>query len=1281
MIINKISDKNNSKIIAEKYVDWLNSGVSPSQILVLTFNSNSKKNILKNILNFYAENCISDIKIHTFHGLIYNTILDNWAKLESLLKNNTKVQPNLTGLEISQYILKDIIKQEEVKGYNSKKSLLHQIFRRYSLIVNNNLSSDTVRKRSAILKEGFGKDAETIVKKFMSKTIDLRSFDYNRQAQIFTFIYTNTDYFNGIKYLVLEDGDEATPLLLDFISHISDNLDDFLVLADKNGGSRCGYLCADINAYKKIETIFDEIPINSHEDEANITALKENILRDKKNILSNVTRYSLSKRIDMLEMCLDKISDLIKSGVKPSEISVITPIQDKMLKYTFLNNKDFYPMFISGSEKLTDNPLVKTILTILKISEKQNTDEYDIRIIFSKYLNIPIKNCKYIFEKYKETKSFPEIQLGIYSNRYDNFRRLIDSLDNKEQSLAEKALHVYNNLPLKISPEDLKKFNFFLKELQDFEKVFCLKNNATQTQDIITQIENSIISENPYATLDISENDLVISTPQKIIDNKITAKYQFWLDTSSSEWVKADIGPLYNSWVFGKDWNKNSYTIEDNINLTKNKTYRVLRKLFVQTDKIFSMSSLFDTQGAENLGGIEKYLVTTDLQESANENKKFRITPRDDQRPVLEYKNGTMAISAVPGAGKTTILLALIIELMKKGVNPENIFVLTYMESASRNFKDRIKSANPESTKLPNISTIHGLALRILKENSNYERLNLSDDFEICDDIQRGNIIKSISSNLSKDTIDEFERNISTLKLSGTDTDIKNNQKIENLIKTFKGSYDDVQLGKFLRFFYSYQDTLRSDNLIDYDDILISAVKLLEENSDIREYYQNNCEYIIEDEAQDSSEIQQRLINLLSQKHKNLIRCGDINQAITTTFTNADVEGFKKYLTTSDKLVKMNQSQRCTKGIWELANTLVKYGNKDDLKPFYEIFMNPVEGKNPKEDSPIHSKIFDSGYEEKTETVKTIKNLILKKPNCTIGILLRNNYQVNQWADYLNSYGLTAITRNECLGQKSIFKVIFSILKFISEPYDNVNASAAYKSLAECGFLKPNLDRIITDYPSDFISLDNDEISDSNLSRFHWDMNYWLSFPELTIDELALKIGLNYFSKTLEKSNIYLISTLCAKLNTGTYAQTIQKLEDLSKRPNLSGFKFFSEEEDKENIAGKIQIMTLHKSKGDEFDYVFLPEMSEKNLTLDINKLKIKKTTKFTENVRSLSRTYSPKTEQSLKEFLLYENYRLLYVGITRAKLRLYISSHEKENYRGIEKNVEPSVIFNTILQ
>ena len=96
MILNKISDKTNSKLIAQKYADIINSGVSSSEILVLTFNGISKKNIVENILNLTKNNILSNIKIFTFNGLIHNSILENWAFIENNLSDtNTSILPNL----------------------------------------------------------------------------------------------------------------------------------------------------------------------------------------------------------------------------------------------------------------------------------------------------------------------------------------------------------------------------------------------------------------------------------------------------------------------------------------------------------------------------------------------------------------------------------------------------------------------------------------------------------------------------------------------------------------------------------------------------------------------------------------------------------------------------------------------------------------------------------------------------------------------------------------------------------------------------------------------------------------------------------------------------------------------------------------------------------------------------------------------------------------------------------------------------------------------------------
>ena len=408
---------------------------------------------------------------------------------------------------------------------------------------------------------------------------------------------------------------------------------------------------------------------------------------------------------------------------------------------------------------------------------------------------------------------------------------------------------------------------------------------------------------------------------------------------------------------------------------------------------------------------------------------------------------------------------------------------------------------------MPNISTIHGLALRILKENNNFERLGLSGDFEICDDTVRGRIIRHIAvkTGVQEDELSDFDRAVSIFKFA----------QVENPQST------DVKINKFLKFFAFYRQTLASQNLIDYDDILLFAVQLLERFEDVREYYQNICHFIIEDEAQDSSSLQQRLINLLSAKRGNLIRCGDINQAITTTFSNADVAGFWRFIEESQK-VSMDCSQRCTKDVWTLANNLISWSEtKGFLKEsFYPMFMRPVEGRNPVSQNAVKANVFPTPKDEKDFIVKEIRNIFKHDPKATVGILLRSNFQVNTWASHIENSGLKTITRTECLAQKMIFRVIFAILKVVLSPFDNDIAAGAYEILAELGAFKYKNVNFIREAKVPFVQLNPDEIEDVEFSRFYWEILYWVSHTSLSPEQLAMKIGLHYFNSEIEKSNV-----------------------------------------------------------------------------------------------------------------------------------------------------------------
>ena len=294
---------------------------------------------------------------------------------------------------------------------------------------------------------------------------------------------------------------------------------------------------------------------------------------------------------------------------------------------------------------------------------------------------------------------------------------------------------------------------------------------------------------------------------------------------------------------------------------------------------------------------------------------------------------------------------------------------------------------------------------------------------------------------------------------------------------------------------------------------------------------------------------------------------------------------------------------------------------------------------------------------------------------------MRNNFQVASWTAFINDAGFKSITRSESLGQKAVFNTIFSVLKFLQTPFDNESVVSVYETLSELGFYKPRLQLEIRNSEIPFITKDGDDIESGDLAQFLWDMQYWLNSSTLPMEELVIRIGLFYYTSDIEKSNVYLIATLVRKLNSNAnYNLTMERLDALSKRPSLSGFKFFAEEEDSNAVKGKVQIMTLHKSKGDEFDYVFIPELTEKALSMDAAKASIKSSTSFMEQVRGFNPKYKVKSELELKEFSAEESMRLFYVAVTRAKKKLYITAATKTKSFGKEVTQDVNTVFNELL-
>ena len=1254
MLINAPNITNRTKILQDEYYKLLQDGVNAQDILVLVQNSKKKKEFIDAIKQKSPLGSIGNLKIYSFSGLIYNYILENWAIIEnSIKKGEAKIIPNMCGLEVSQKILKEVICEVDFSGYNSKTSLLHQLFRRNSLINFNNLSDEEVKKRTEILCESYSNEAREAINKYKLKSIELRAFDYVRQVNLFEFLYKKQE--NKFKYVFLDDGDEITPALFAYLNHIKPTVKEFYIGYDTFGSSRLGYLGAiniDFEAFldTKAKELFEE-----NDKIKNAKKILENVRNDKEIEFSNIKTKSFLKRNEMIEDSLSNIKKLINNGIKPNEIAIITPNSDDFLKL-ILEKSGFNFNFLTKNEKLNQNKLIGYILELLKIiNDKDNQDisPYILKGIFIELLNLDKKQTIKIIQEYKLERDFKNSNIfDVIKNKdISEFQKLIEVYEKiRFEKLSTQLYEIVSNF-VKIEREiskDIIKINQLLKQIYDFEEVF---GSSVSNIELIVQLENTIISENPLSDDEMDDNSIVVSSAQKIIDYSHKVKYQFLLDVNSENWLKQDIGPLYNAWVMQKSWNKDTFELEDNIELTKDRTARILYKLYLLADEIYLYSSVYDSLGQENLGGIDKYYK---YQNSSEKKEAKPIIPRPDQQAVLDYKGGLMSVSATAGSGKTTIMLLLVDKILSgeilDNIESKNIFVLTFMESAARNFRERIKAKYPDLSELPNISTIHGLALRIIKDNNNYAKLNLDYDFEIVDEIKRNAILNEIvyALGIGADKTELYSSAISAYK---NELAMDNNYICSNRL--------------FLNVYQAYEQKLKEQNLIDYDDLLLYSLRLLRESKDILEYYQNIAKIIIEDEAQDSSYIQQNLIMLLGGKYKNIIRCGDINQAITSTFTNSDVKGFREFMKNSYN-VEMDRCQRCATGVLDCANSVVAWAKEEKIDAFSNLIMKPVEHVNIVDKNAVSSAVFENEIEESNEIIKDIKNIFKNEKEATVAILLRSNFAINKWAKLLEDNSIKTYKNSESLINNPVYRICLLILEFISNPFELKIVKEIARELFELGYYDFNSVKYANSLNEPiFLRDDYDE-------QFYWDMTYFLFKNHYSVYDLVYEIGSFYFSSGANKDNISLVATIAQKImNTQrNFENTVLRLREIQFKSNFSNIKFF-QNDDTAQKRSKVQIMTLHKSKGDEFDYVFIPELTKENLCFSVNDYKLKENSKFIQKIKK-----EPKTELELKTEIVEENYRLIYVGITRAKKKLLLSTAKNYKYFGRIKPIEESEIF-----
>lgn len=616
----------------------------------------------------------------------------------------------------------------------------------------------------------------------------------------------------------------------------------------------------------------------------------------------------------------------------------------------------------------------------------------------------------------------------------------------------------------------------------------------------------------------------------------------------------------------------------------------------------------------------------------------------DKQLEAVETINGPLLILAGAGAGKTKTIVERVVNIIKNGIEPENILCVTFTNKAAKEMLSRIIERLREENlienginyfinkNIPTIKTFHSLGLQILKENG--QSLGFNKNLSILDTNDTLQIIKEILNSLSIDT-KLYEpskiRNIISKEKSSSNTPDDYSKKIAN--------YTMEIVEKAWRL---YDKELKKRVAVDFDDLIIKTIELLRSNHSVKEFYRKKFKYIHIDEYQDTNNSQYELIKELINDEKNICVVGDIDQNIYS-WRGANLQNmlnFEKDFP-GGKVVLLEENYRSTQNILNLANNSIE---KNKVRFPKNLFTNKETGE-PIEICPA--------FDEKKEAENIINNIkiLLKNENINlkdIAILFRTNFQ----SRILEEYFLRANIPYKLLGTKFFdrkeIKDIMSYLRF-SKNRENITDLKRILEFPKRGFGKTSLLKIFS----------------NDIKDISYSLQEKLKETQNLLDKIAKKIENN--EDKLSEIIMFTIkeSEIEEELMNGSdedreRLENIRELVSIAKKfDNLNAniaFDTFIEEaslrsdqdDDENNIEG-VKLMTIHSAKGLEFDYTFIVGL-EQDLFPHIN-------------IGNKKRTAEEEEEER----------RLFYVAITRAKKKLFLSYAEARTIYGERKINIPS--------
>jgi len=609
------------------------------------------------------------------------------------------------------------------------------------------------------------------------------------------------------------------------------------------------------------------------------------------------------------------------------------------------------------------------------------------------------------------------------------------------------------------------------------------------------------------------------------------------------------------------------------------------------------------------------------------------------QKEAVLYNEGPLLIMAGAGSGKTRVLTTKVAYLIEKlGVNPYQILAITFTNKAAKEMKSRLVDLVGTNAKDIQVSTFHSFGLKLVREN--YERLGYSSNFVIMDSDDSLTVIKKILKEMELDPKIYNPKGIKN-KISGCKNELMNAHDYE---KYASSDYEQV----VFKVFKKYDETLKSNNAIDFDDLLVLPIKLLKQNKDILEKYQERFKYILIDEYQDTNEAQYLLSKLISNKYKNICVVGDQDQAIYSWrgANYKNILNFEKDYPNA-KTILLEENYRSTKTILDAANSVIK-NNKNRKE------------KNLWSQKGIGDKIkYYRAYDEKNEArvvvseIKQLKNEGINYDD--IAILYRTNAQ-------------SRILEEELLRENMPYKVIGSMyfynrkeikdlmayLRLIHNEKDNVSLLRVINT-PKRGIGLRTIQTLTNKADLENISIydaieANKELEFKKIIEKLKKLKDNMSLTEL-IDQVLEISGL--------KSELENEKTLEAEIrleNLEEFKSITKAFEEREGLVSLEEFllevSLISDVEEYKDGNNRISLMTVHSVKGLEFDYVFVVGMEE-GIFPHINSL--------------------------MDNSELEEERRLCYVAITRAKEKLYLMNARRRMLFGKDQINPPSRFLNEI--